>query len=96
MKIGNHDWNVSLEKRALIGGNDGQTNPDELTIKIADDFKNEEVITITFIHELIHAIFDEQGRNYQNEITQEDLCEFIAWNFEEIQRCVNEFKQRSN
>lgn len=95
MKIGNHDWNILFVKRALIRGNDGQTNPDELTIKIADDFEKEEVITLTFIHELIHAIFDEQGRNYQNKITQEDLCEFIAWNFEEIQRCVNEFKQRS-
>ena len=90
MKIGNHNWKILIVSREEINGDDGQCIPTLLTIKLADDFSGE-YRKIAFTHELIHAIFDEQGRYYEKEISHEDLCEFVAWNYDEIERCVNEF-----
>lgn len=90
MKIVNHEWKILLKNREEMNGDDGRCVPTELTIYLAEDLKGE-YRKICFTHELIHAIFDEQGRYYEKELSHEDLCEFIAWNFDEIERCVNEF-----
>ena len=90
MKIGNHNWKIIIASREEMNGDDGQCIPTQLTIRLADDFDGE-YRKIAFTHELIHAIFDEQGRYYEKEISHEDLCEFIAWNYDEIERCINEF-----
>ena len=50
-----------------------------------------EMRLVIFIHELTHAILNTQGRHYQKRFELEELCEFVAWNFDEIERCVNEF-----
>ena len=90
MRIGLYEWKVLIVDRKEIDGNDGRTIPNSLEIKIASDLKG---ITreITFIHELVHALLGTQGRCYQKKFDLEDMCEFIAWNYEEIERCVNEF-----
>ena len=90
MRIGLYDWKVLIVDRKEIDGNDGRTLPNELTIKIAEDLKGT-TREITFIHELVHALLDAHGRCYQKKFDLEEMCEFIAWNYEEIERCVNEF-----
>ena len=90
MKIVNHNWTILFVDRKDINNCDGLCVPSELTIKIADDIKGE-YRKIVFTHELIHAIFDEHGRYFESKLSHEDLCEFIAWNFDEIQRCVDQF-----
>jgi len=92
MRIGLYEWKVLIVDRKEIDGNDGRTLPNELTIKIADDLKG---ITreITFVHELVHALLDTQGRNYQRKFDLEELCEFIAWKLPEINQCVEQFER---
>lgn len=90
MKIGNRDWNVLVVNRDEIDGCDGRTIPNDLTIKIANDLRAETTIT-TFIHEVVHATLDSQGRCYQKKFDLEDMCEFIAWQFFEIERLAKEF-----
>ena len=92
MRIGNHNWTIMIVDRKEIGNCDGLCIPSKLTIKLADDFSGE-YRKIAFTHELIHAIFDEQGRYFQEKITHEDMCEFIAWNFDEIQQCIEQFER---
>ena len=90
MKIGNHEWTIKIVSRNEINNCDGRTKPNDLEILIADDLKGQ-TRQITFLHELTHAILDEQGRCYDKNTTIENMCEFIGWNFEEIERCLNEF-----
>ena len=59
----------------------------ERAIKIVDDL--DEINTeITIRHEVTHAILYTQGRAFQENFTQEDVCEFIAWKLPEINDVV--------
>ena len=92
MRIGLYEWKVLIVDRNDIDGYDGRTLPNELTIKIADDLKGS-VREITFIHEVVHALLDTQGRNYQKKFDLEDVCEFIAWKLPEINQIVEQFEK---
>lgn len=91
MRIGLYEWKVLIVDREEINGNDGCTIPNSLQIKIAEDLKGE-LRKITFIHELVHALLDTQGRFYQKKFSVEELCEFVAWKLPEIQDCVERFE----
>lgn len=92
MRIGLYEWKVLIFDRKEIDNCDGRTYPNDFTIKIADDLK-ETAREITFIHELVHALLDTQGRNYQKKFDLEDMCEFIAWKLPEINQCVELFER---
>ena len=91
MRIGLYDWKVKIVDRKDIDGCDGRTAPNSLEILIADDIKG---ITreITFIHEVIHALLNTQGRCYQKKFNVEELCEFISWKLPEINQIVEQFE----
>lgn len=92
MRIGLYDWKVLIVDRKEIDNCDGRTLPNELTIKIADDLKGT-VREITFIHEVVHALLDTQGRCYQKKFDLEEVCEFIAWKLPEINQIVEQFER---
>ena len=92
MRIGLYEWKILIVDRKEIDGSDGRTLPNELTIKIADDLKGT-VRELTFIHEIVHALLDTQGRCYQKKFDLEELCEFVAWKLPEINQIVEQFEK---
>ena len=92
MRIGLYEWKILIVDRKEIDGNDGRTLPNELTIKIADDL-NGTTRGITFIHEVVHALLDTQGRCYQKKFDLEEMCEFIAWKLPEIEQILEQFEK---
>ena len=92
MRIGLYNWTVKIVDRKEIDGNDGRTIPNSLEILIADDLKG---ITreLTFIHEVVHALLNTQGRTYQKKFDVEEMCEFIAWKLPEINQIVEQFEK---
>lgn len=91
MIIGGYEWKVLIIDRKEIDGCDGRTFPNEFTIKIADDLKGIARETI-FIHEVVHALLDTQGRCYQKKFDLEEMCEFIAYRHYEIKYIVEQFE----
>ena len=61
-------------------------------MKIADDL-NSTTRELTFIHEVVHALLDTQGRCYQKKFDLEELCEFVAWKLPEINQIVEQFER---
>ena len=92
MRIGLYEGKVLVVDRKEINNCDGRTLPNQFEIKIADDLKGL-AREITFIHEVIHALLDTQGRWYQKKFTDEELCEFIAWKLPEINQIVEQFER---
>ena len=92
MRIGLYNWTIRIVDRKEIDGNDGRTIPNSLEILIADDLKG---ITreLTFIHEVVHALLNTQGRTYQKKFDVEEMCEFIAWKLPEINQIVEQFEK---
>ena len=92
MRIGLYNWTIRIVDRKEIDGNDGRTMPNSLEILIADDLKGT-TRELTFIHEVVHALLNTQGRTYQKKFDLEELCEFIAWKLPEINQIVEQFEQ---
>lgn len=92
MKIGLYDWKVLIVDRKEIDNCDGRTFPNDFTIKIADDLKGTARL-LTFIHEVVHALLDTQGRCYQKKFGLEEVCEFVAWKLPEINQIVEQFEK---
>jgi Zn-dependent peptidase ImmA (M78 family) len=90
MRIGLYTWTIKLVDRKSIDGMDGRCLPNDFEILIADDL-NGQARLLSFIHELVHAIMDTQGRCYTKKLGIEEMCEFIAWKYPEIEECVNDF-----
>ena len=90
MRINGYEWTIRMVDRKEINNDDGECNPNKFTISIADDLKGLARIT-TFVHELVHAVLNTQGRYYQKQFDLEDVCEFIAWSYLEINKCVEQF-----
>lgn len=92
MRIGLYNWTIRIVDRKEIDGNDGRTIPNSLEILIADDL-NGTTRELTFIHEVVHALLDTQGRTYQKKFDVEEMCEFIAWKLPEINQIVEQFEK---
>lgn len=45
---------------------------------------SKEEIKLILTHELVHAFLGMGGRAYEENISTESVCEFIAWNIDEI------------
>lgn len=89
-RIGLYEWEVRIATREETHGNDGQTRCNEFTILIADDLSLT-TREIVLRHEVVHALLDTQGRVYQNKLSIEDMCEFIAWKLPEINDIMSRF-----
>ena len=83
VRIGNYTWTVKFVDIQELPRSEGQTRVNTFEILIRNSL-NEETKRLTFIHEVVHALLNTQGRFYQNKFTQEEICEFIAWRFNEI------------
>ena len=92
MRIGLYNWTIKIVDRKEIDGNDGRTIPNSLEILIADDLKGT-TRELTFIHEVVHALLNTQGRTYQKKFDVEEMCEFIAWKLPEINQIVEQFEK---
>ena len=71
-----------------IKGNDGICMHNDLTILLRKDL-NFTMLECVLRHEITHAILCLQGRCYHNKFTQEDLCEFVAFQSPYICKKVN-------
>lgn len=88
--INNVEWNFNfVPPIGLPAGYYGQCCDEELTINVLKNM-NPARQRFTIIHELVHAIFHSQGRTYTWEnMSEESVCEFIAWNFDAINSLVD-------
>lgn len=88
-KIGNHNWEIRFvpSKFMPVEKSWGFTYFQRKTIDIDDslDYENAE---LTIAHEITHAVLMAHGRGYQQRFNQEEVCEFVSWNFQEIYNLV--------
>lgn len=77
--INGYPWEVRfVPKEELSEATDGNTDFNGRVINIRDDL--DAITTLVVIrHELTHAYLCSEGRYPLKSMTQEELCEFIAW-----------------
>lgn len=92
VRIGCYTWQVKFVPKEEINGCDGRTFPNDFKILVRNDL-NPIVMRSVFIHEVVHALLDTQGRCYQRKFDLEDVCEFIAWRFNEIQDIIETYER---
>lgn len=86
IKIGSHIWSIRFVPKYLLNENAFATcYPSNLTIDIGKDY-DKSLLELSLTHELTHALLAESGRIYEHQFNTEELCEFVAWNIEEIKR----------
>lgn len=67
----------------------GRTDFNERKIEIStDQDKVETKISVT--HELVHAILGAHGRAYQKKFDLEEMCEFVGYNLDQINKLLKE------
>ena len=59
---------------------------DELEENYKKGKPTKQELELSLTHELTHALLAESGRIYKHQFNTEELCEFVAWNLEEIKR----------
>lgn len=92
VRIGNYTWTVKFVDVQELPRSEGQTRVNTFEILIRNSL-DEPTRRLTFIHEVVHALLNTQGRFYQNKFTQEEICEFIAWRFNEIQDIIEMYER---
>ena len=90
IKINNLTWNVGFERRDDLNGCYGFARFSTLEIRIAHDV-HKEVVRTTITHEIIHAFIESFGfttpdTNSTLMFSEEQVCDFIAMNLEEISK----------
>ena len=89
VSINNHTWAVrrlspedmNWAKCQMYG----YTWVQHKVIDILDTLEKKD-LPLVIKHEVCHALLDTQGRRYQRKFDVEELCEFIAWNIDEIKK----------
>lgn len=89
VKINNHTWSVRRLKPESMNDYFGFTWCVHKAIDLNDQLTSEELPNV-IRHEVCHALLETQGRRFQKKFDLEELCEFVAWNNEEITRITNE------
>ena len=92
VRIGNYTWTVKFVDIQELPRSEGQTRVNTFEILIRNSL-SENTRRLTFIHEVVHALLNTQGRFYQNKFTQEEICEFVAWRFNEIQDIIETYER---
>lgn len=93
VKINNSTWSVRRLKPESMNDFYGYTWIIHRAIDLNDKLTSEE-LPFVIRHEVCHALLDTQGRRFQKKFDLEDLCEFVAWNNEEITRITNEILKK--
>lgn len=93
LNILEHDWEFRFVPKDVLKkelGFDalGFTFVDKFTIDIVDTCSRQETKRI-LAHEITHAILCSQGRAFQKKLTQEEVCEYVAWTFELTNKLVS-------
>ena len=84
VKLLGHKWEIRFLKRQLMQDeNNGMCYVLKRTIDIADDLTEAEV-RFVLAHELTHAVFGMCGRAFDEEFSEESVCETFAWHADEI------------
>ena len=91
VRIGCYTWQVKFVDVQELPTNDGETRYNTFEILIRKTLE-EPVRRLCFIHEVVHALLGTQGRCYQKQFELEDVCEFIAWRFNEIQDIIETYE----
>lgn len=89
-----HDWEVRFLPKKILKqeiGFDvlGFTFVERFTIDVCIECTAQEVKHI-LTHEITHAVLCSQGRAFQRKFTQEEVCEFVAWNHKLISNILDE------
>lgn len=92
VRIGNYTWTVKFVNPKEIPGNNGEAHYLTQTIYIRNDM-TEIATRNVFIHEVVHALLGTQGRIFTKRYTDEEVCEFIAWRFNEIQDIIEVYER---
>lgn len=93
-RIGNYTWRIKFVSKEELNGCDGRTIPNDFNILIRNDLPKLSQ-KLVFIHEIVHALLDTQGRCYQKSFNVEDMCEFFAFRFEELKSIVEMFEKEN-
>ena len=90
VSINNHTWSVRrLKHEDMNWAMYGYTWTQHKAIDILDTLDKKD-LSLVIRHEVCHALLDTQGRRYQRKFDVEELCEFIAWNIDEIKKISDE------
>ena len=84
IKLLGQEWKVRFLRRHLMSDeNNGTCWHLKKTIDIADDLTEAEA-RFVLMHELTHAIFGMCGRVFDEEFSEESICETFAWHADEM------------
>ena len=85
IEINNVKWDFRfVDETALPPGYYGQCSSELLAIRVLKTITPARQ-RYTVAHELTHALIASQGRTYcYHNLTEEELCEFMAWNADTI------------
>ena len=84
VKIGNRDWSIRFLKPEMMRENEYGTC---WCLKRAIDIDNSldiEETKIILTHELSHAFLAVAGKLHVHDYDEENVCDFIAWNIDNI------------
>lgn len=96
IKLLNHIWSIRFIPPYLMkDGNDGTCHTAKRCIDIDNSMSKEE-IKLILTHELVHAYLGMGGRIYEKSLDDESVCEFIAWNIDDIVRVRNKILAEAN
>ena len=93
VKIFGHTWSVRRIKDEDMKGTVGKTWSFHFAIDLNEELTESE-LPLVVKHEVCHAVLDTQGRGFHKKFSNEDLCEFVAWNGDEITRITNEIMKK--
>ena len=94
IEINNIKWEVFIDK-SMSSDYLGITSDNEYTIRLNPNL-SKQAFKPTVIHELGHAFLYSFGFKFKKEFTDEDLCEFVAMNIEQILNCYKKIERELN
>ena len=83
-------WDIEFVDPKEIEGYNALCYHSLFLIKIRNDFPKR-TARLRYTHEIVHAILGSQGRMFQKRYSEEDVCEFISYNIEQIQGLLEAF-----
>lgn len=83
--IRSRKWSIRIVPRHLmpVEGADGFCHEHRCAIDIVDDLEPQ-AMKIVLTHELTHAFLTMAGCFEENAFKQEYVCDFVAWNVDEL------------
>ena len=93
-KLGNHNWRVRFLPTHLMRENENGTCWTGKRCIDIDESMDDKETKLVLTHEIVHALMATQGRVYEEGLCNESVCEFIAWNIDEIVSVRNKIMER--